>query len=164
VRDRYLFSADRQTSEYKHVLEITPRRARLLVPSGSAQQWRWLLSVGIFLGYLALTWPASILIMIAISQLPTLAAWLVVVSAIVLWFGVLFLVFHIWDRKSLLFLADEWTQATDVVLLGARSFGTFQEVRARTRMGDEFHLIVDARGPRFWEAVRLLERRPAASG
>lgn len=164
MRDRYLFSADRKTSDYKQVLEITPSRARLLSPSGGARQWKWLVSVGILVGWLALTWPASVIVIALIGNAPLWVAALVVACAVVLWFGGLLLLSLAWDRESLLLLADEWTQAEDLVLLGARSFGTFQEVRARSGDGTEFRLIVDARAPRFWEAVRLLEGARAVGG
>ncbi len=163
VRDRYLFGADRSSSEYRQVLEITPSRARLLIPSSEAQGWKWLVSVGILVGYLALTWPASVVLTVVFATLPDVAAWIVAIVLVLVWILGLMILFYFWDRKSLLLLADEWSESTDVVLLGARSFGTFQDVRARTRNGEELHLVVDAPAPRFWQAVRLLEGRPAAA-
>ncbi len=163
MRDRYLFGADRTSSEYRQVLEITPNHARLLIPSGEAQGWKWLVSVGLLVGYIALTWPASVALMAVLGSLPAVAVWAFAILAIVTWSVGLVFLFFFWDRKSLLLLADEWSQATEVVLLRARSYGTFQEVRARTRSGEELDLVVDAPAPRFWEAVRLLEGKATAS-
>lgn len=163
MRDRYLFSADLKTSEYKHVLEITQGRARLLTPSGSAWGWRWAGSLGVFIGYSMLMWPLGRILLGGAVILGPLAAWIVIGSVSVVWIFGLFLVFFLWDRKSLRFLADDPAHATDLVLLGARSFGAFQDVRARTREGEELHLVVDARSQGFWEAVRLLEGKPVSS-
>ena len=51
IPDRYLFSADRKASEYRGVLEITPGRARLLTPSQSGRQVRWIVSIALALAY-----------------------------------------------------------------------------------------------------------------
>ena len=164
MRDRYLFSADPKATEYKQVLEITPGRARLLMPSEGARRWRWVASLGIFLAYLWITSPVSTILFAVVPFLTSLAFWVVVGTVSAGWFAGLFIVFYLWDRMSLLLLAGEWSRATDLVLLRARSFGTFQDVAARTREGQEMRLIVDARAPRFWEAVQLLEGRPSSSG
>ncbi len=166
MRDRYLFPADRKASEYRSLLEITRGRARLLTPSGSDRRARWVISVALAIAYVALwSWifaPA----MGFLSPLgpASLAAWAVFVMFTVLWFVGAFLFFQWWDRRSLPILADAPSQAVELVLLGARSFGTFQDVRARTPSGAEIHLVVDARAPRFWEAVGLLEGKTPVSG
>ena len=92
-----------------------------------------------------------------------LLAWASLIVYTALWLAAAFLVFVWWDRRSLPILAAAPSSALELVLLGARSFGTFQDVRARTPIGEEIHLVVDARAPRFWEAVRLLEGRSPTS-
>lgn len=163
MRDRYLFSADRKASEYRGVLEITPGRARLLTPSQSGRQVRWIVSIALALAYVYVASSLIVPFTIAGSVIPVIG-WILLVAAMILWFAGLIAVFLWWDRKSLLFLAEGPVQAMDLILLGARSFGTFQDVRARTREGEEMQLVVDARAPRFWEAVRLLEGRGPAAG
>ncbi len=122
----------------------------------SARNWRWVISLFSYVLYtavfgsafaLAVTWAAG-------TVLPGWAAFLVFG---VTWFGGLLLIFFWWDRRSLLLLADNPSAATELILLGARSFGSFQDVRAKTMRGEELHLVVDGRAPRFWEAVQLLE-------
>ena len=163
MRDRYLFSADRKSSEYRGVLEITPGRARLLTPSQSAMNVRWTVSIGLSIAYIAVgTWLLSSLVRAPIPAAPL--GWIVLVAAFVVWFAGYFAVFLWWDRRSLPILADGPSRWLDLILLGARSFGTFQDVRARTIDGNELHLVVDARAPRFWDAVKLLEGKPFASG
>ncbi len=164
MRDRYLFSADRKASEYKHVLEITPGRARLLTPNGSAWGWRWVGSLALLVTFLAFFAPAGLAIVGTAAAQSPVVAWILIIAATAAWLGGLFLAFFLWDRKSLLFLADAPSHSLDLILLGARSFGTFQDVRARVPGGEELHLVVDARAPRFWEAVRLLRENRVASG
>jgi hypothetical protein len=163
VRDRYLFSADRKASEYRTVLEITPGRARLLTPSGRGLSWRWSGSLAIWIGYLFLSSPL-LLVGVALTQsMPPWLAWAFIAVWFVCWLAGLFLLSLVWDRKSLLFLADDPAHAMDIILLGARSFGAFQEVRARMPGGEEVQLVVDTRASRFWEAVRVLERNRTAA-
>ncbi len=165
VRDRYLFTADRKASEFRSLLEITPGRARLLTPSNDARRLRWLVSVGLAVAYVVvwsgLVGPAASLI--SLGGAAVVAAWAAFGLFTVLWFVGAFLLFRWWDRRSMPLLADAPAHALELVLLGARSFGTFQDVRARTPWGEEIHLVVDARPDPFWEAVRLLERNPAAT-
>ncbi len=84
------------------------------------------------------------------------------VTSIVIWFIGLIGVGWLVDRRSLPLLADSPAGKEEVILLGARSFGTFQEVRARTMRGAEMRLVVDAGPRRFWEAMGLLEGRTGA--
>jgi hypothetical protein len=163
VRDRYLFSADKKTTEYETVLEITPGHARLVTPSKASHYWRWTISLLYYIIYTGLigTLLGTLLIYVTGPVLPSWAAFLLFA---VLWIGGLFVLFFWWDRRSLPLLADAPSQVSELILLGATSFGTFQDVRARTMRGEELHLVVDATAPRFWEAVRLLEATPAPSG
>ncbi len=127
----------------------------------SARNWKWVISIIYYVLYtgvfgsafaLAVTWAAS-------AGVPSWAAFLVFGLS---WFGGLLFIFFWWDRRSLSLLADNPSQAADVILLGARSFGTFQDVRAKLMRGEELRLVVDSRAPRFWEAVQLLEGRTSA--
>ncbi|HII40022.1 MAG TPA: hypothetical protein HA326_02270 [Thermoplasmata archaeon] len=166
MRDRYLFSADRKASEYRRLLEITPGHARLLTPSKAAGQVRWFVSIALALAYVAIwSWLFWFVVVgLSLAGVAPVAAWVLFGAFSVLWFVGGFLLFLWWDRRSLPLLADAPGHSLELVLLGARSFGTFQDVRARTPWGEEIHLVVDAREPRFWEAVRLLEGRAASSG
>lgn len=159
-----MFSADRKASEYRSLLEITPGRARLLTPAKSARLRRWVLSVSLFIPYAA--WAGSLLVFVfgpVMAYVPPWG-WFLMAGMIILAAALLVLLLLWWDRASLLLLADEWTESTDLTLLAARSFGTYQDVRARAPGGEELHLVVDAREPRFWQAVGLLQNRPASSG
>jgi len=160
VRDRYLFSADRKVTEYRDVLEITPGHARLVTPSAAARGLRWVGSVVLFFVWFSY---AGILFVILTTELvsPWLAGWPGLLLAGLGWIVGFFLLFLWWDRRSLPLLADSPASATELILAGARSFGTYQDVRARNIRGEEIHLIVDARAPRFWKAVKLLEGPPA---
>ena len=163
MRDRYLFSADRKVTEYRDLLEITRGRARILTPSAAAFSWRWAMSVVYLVFYLSV---ASLLfVFLTIEPTPPwLRGWPAGLFVGLMWVIGFLLLFTWWDRRSLPMLADSPAQTTDVVLLGARSFGTYQDVRARTMSGEEFHLVVDARAPQFWEAVRLFEGKLASPG
>jgi hypothetical protein len=163
VRDRYLFSADRTASEYKTVLEITPGHARLLTPSMSARNWRWAISLLYYIIYTGFFGTALGLGLIYVFGL-VLPSWAGFFLFGIVWIGGLFLIFFWWDRRSLPLLADAPSQVTELILLGATSFGTFQEVRAKTLQGNKLRLVVDTTPPRFWEAMQLLEGKPAASG
>ncbi len=162
MRDRYLFSADRKVTEYRDVLEITPGHARLVTPTGVARGMRWIGSIALFVFYFSY---AGIVLVFLLSALTAgwLAEWAVVVVVGAAWLLGFAITFRWWDRYTLPLLADSPLRAEELLLLGARSFGTYQDVRAKTLRGEEFHLVVDARTPRFWEAVRLLEGKPAAS-
>jgi len=166
VRDRYLFSADRKASEYRSLLEITPGRARLLTPSKAARQVRWIVSIALAVTYMSVwSWLfVPVLAALSLAGVAPVAAWVILGASWALLFVGGFLLFFWWDRRSLPTLGDSPTQSLDLVLLGARSFGTFQDVRARTPWGEEIHLVVDTRAPRFWEAVRLLEGKAANPG
>ncbi len=156
MRDRYLFSADRKVNEYKTVLEITPGHARLVTPSAAARMLRWILSIVGF-GLYTTVVGVSVLAIVTEGLGPSYPSWAPFLLFVIVWFGGLFLVFGWWDRQSLPLLADSPYQVAELILLGATSFGTFQEVRAKTLRGEEFRLIVDSRAARFWEAVQLLE-------
>ena len=166
VRDRYLFCADRESSEYRRVLEITPGRARLLTPSRADRRARWVVSVALAVAYVSLwSWlfGPAIGVLSLWGPAPQLA-WALLIVYTALWLAAAFLFFIWWDRRSLPILAEDPADVVDLILLGARSFGTFQDVRARMPSGDEIHLVVDAREPKFWEAVRLLEGKAPVSG
>ncbi len=156
MRDRYLFSADRKATEYRTILEITPGHARLVTPSATGRMLRWILSIVLF-GFYTTVVAVAVLGVLMVGLSPLLPSWAAFVLFGVVWVAGLFLFFGWWDRQSLPLLADAPYQASDLILMGATSYGTFQDVRAKTLRGEEFHLIVDARAPRFWEAVRLLE-------
>lgn len=164
MRDRYLFSADRTASQYKHLLEITRTRARLLTPSGRAYDWRWVGSFGILIAWGYLGWGFLQVMLLVWLSLTPLLGWILLAALALCWVVGLFELAGLWDRASLPLLADAPAHAQDLILLGARSFGTFQDVRARVPGGEEMHLVVDARAPRFWEAVSLLEGHTTASG
>ncbi len=156
MRDRYLFSADRKATEYRTILEITPGHARLVTPSATGRMLRWILSIVLF-GFYTTVVAVAVLGVLMVGLSPLLPSWAAFVLSGVVWVAGLFLFFGWWDRQTLPLLADAPYQASDLILMGATSYGTFQDVRAKTLRGEEFHLIVDARAPRFWEAVRLLE-------
>ncbi len=162
MRDRYLFSADRKATEYRTVLEITPGHARLVTPSAAARMWRWAISLLLYLLYSGLVGTFLVIIVLEIVA-PWVSGWPASVLFGILWFAGFLGLFFWWDRRSLPLLADSPAHATDLVLLGARSFGTFQDVRARSPQGEEMHLVVDVRAQRFWEAMHLLEGRAAAA-
>ena len=161
MRDRYLFSADRKVSEYRSVLEITRGRARLLTPSSGARRVRWVVSAALGIAMYALLFVFVRTESFGGLADPVAAGVLATVGTVLFFVG-LFVVFHWWDLQSLPLLGYGAAQSVDLVLLGARSFGTFQDVRARTPSGEEIHLIVDGRASQFWEAVQLLEGRAAA--
>ncbi len=166
MRDRYLFTADRKSSEYRRLLEITPGRARLLTPSRASRRDRWIISIVLAIAYIvvldSLFGPAVTVLTLSGANLTV--AWIVFGVFTVLWFIGAFVAFSWWDRHSLPMLAEEPSQSLELILLGARSFGTFQDVRARTPTGEEIHLVVDARAVRFWEAVDLLQGKTPTSG
>lgn len=166
MRDRYLFSADRKSSEYRSVLEITRGRVRLLTPSRADRRARWVISVALAFGYVALWswWFGPTISVLFLWGPGSLLAWALLIVYTALWLAAAVLLFLWWDRRSLPILAEDPSYALELILLGARSFGTFQDVRARTLFGEEIHLVVDARAPRFWEAVRLLEGKVPVQG
>ena len=161
MRGRYLFSADRKANEYRDVLEVTEGHARLVTPSAAARMLRWIVSIGYFVLYTTVIWAIFLGLAIGI-QGAWMASWPLDVVAMALWFVGLIAVMAVADRRTLPLLADSPAERTELVLMGARSFGTYQEVRARTFHGAELKLIVDARSERFWEAVKLLEARGPA--
>ncbi len=161
VRDRYLFSADRKTTEYRDVLEVTRGHALLVTPSAAAHTLRWITSIGYYVLY---TVVVGVILLGVFTSLQGnwYAGWPLQVTAIVVWFVGLIGVGWLVDRRSLPLLADSPAGKEELILLGARSFGTFQEVRARTMRGAEMRLVVDVGPRRFWEAMGLLEGRTAA--
>ncbi len=165
MRDRYLFSADRKSSEYRSLLEITPGRARLLTPSKSSRRTRWFVSIVLaFAFYVVWAWMlAPTLLVVGLTGTALAIAWTLLIAIAVLEFAALLAILLWWDRRSLPILGHDYAQSLDLVLLGARSLGTFQDVRARTPSGEEIHLVVDARAPEFWEAAELLRRGPVPS-
>ena len=166
MRDRYLFPADRKSSEYRTLLEITSRRARLLTPSERARRVRWVVSIAFAIVYVGLwVWLVGpSFATLSRAGLGVVAAGLIFGAFSVLWFVGALLLFRWWDRESLPLLAEAPSQSLELVLFAARSFGTFQDVRARIPSGEEIHLVVDAREQPFWEAVRLLEGKAAMPG
>ncbi len=165
MRDRYLFSADRKVTEYRDVLEITRGRARLLTPSASARMLRWFMAIGVFVVYYGIGTFGLVVLTLGLGGfVAALPGWAVVIAFGVFWFGGLFVVFLWWDRRTLPLLAENPAEAIELILMGARSFGTYQDVRARTMRGEELHLVVDTRAPHFWEAVRLLEGKTTTFG
>ncbi len=163
MRDRYLFSADRKVNEYRDVLEITRGHAKLVTPSAAARGLKWVGSIVLFFIWFSY---AGILFVLLTTELtsPWLAGWATLLLAGFGWIVGFFLLFFWWDRRSLPLLADSPASVAELILMGARSFGTYQDVRARIVRGEEMHLVVDARATRFWEAVRLLEGRATATG
>ncbi len=163
MRDRYVFSADRKATEYRDVLEITPGHARLVTPMGVARSMRWLGSIVLMMFYLGY---AGIVLAVLLGGLVAvgLPQWLAVTAIAAAWIAGFLVMFRWWDRQTLPLLADSPLRVEELVLLGARSFGTYQDVRARTVRGEELHLVVDTRAPRFWEAVQLLQAASAVSG
>lgn len=163
MRDRYLFSADRKSSEYRSLLEITPGHARLLTPPKSVRWLRWIASIGLgCVYYFVAIWIAvPLLAVLTATGVPPWAGPIALVGGTIAWFVGLFVLFWWWDRRSLPILLMEGAEVIELALLGARSFGTFQDVRARTALGEEIHLVVDTKASRFWEAVELLNVRPA---
>ncbi len=161
MRDRFLFSADRTSSEYRGVLEITPGRARLLAPSESAHHVHRFVSIALSFAYVAVTSGTAWFLIPGLPAPP--AGWIMLGIALLLWFAGYLGVLLWWDRKSLPILADGPSRCEDLVLLGAKSLGTFQEVRARNPEGKEIKLVVDTRATRFWDAVRLLQGKGKAS-
>ncbi len=163
MRDRYLFSADRKPTEYRTVLEITRGHARLIRPSAAARVLWWLLAlvyVAIYTGIVGALWIALALN----SPGSLLVGWPIELLTMVVWLVGLIAAIGLADRRSLPLLADSPAEKTELILMGARSFGTYQEVRARTLTGEEMKLVVDGRAPRFWEAVGLLEGKAPAAG
>ncbi len=162
MRERYLFFADRDVTTYRDLLEIRPGRARLVTPSEAARSFRWVSSIAFFVGYTAIAGPVCFLgIALGIGLL--LPYWIGAVVAVLVWGLGLFSLYIWWDRHNLPFLAESPANAIELQLLGARSLGAVQDVRARTPDGQEMHLVVDSRAPRFWEAVRFLEGKAIAS-
>ncbi len=161
MRDRYLFSADRKATEYRDVLEVTSGHALLVTPSAAAQMLRWFMVFGYCVVYTALAGAGFVGLMSLLGN--WVAGWPFGVAFMVLWFVGLLGMGWLVDRRSLPLLADSPAAKEELILLGARSFGTFQEIRARTMRGAEMRLVVDARPRRFWEAMGLLEGRTAAS-
>ncbi len=163
MRDRYLFSADRKSNEYRTILEVTPGHARLITPSAAARALRWIISIvyyGLYTGILGVVW---LVFSIEVAG-SFLAGWPLAVLTFMGWLAGLLAVGWLADRNTLGLLADSPAQWTDLILMGARSFGTFQEVRARTMRGEEMKLVVDSGPGRFWEAVGLLEgKAPTAA-
>ncbi len=150
-------------NEYRTVLEITPGRACLITPSAAAR----ILRGGVFVVYCAIWTAFAGVVWIGLALLLSgnpLEGWPLEVAWIVAWFVGLVAVGWTADRRSLPLLADSPADRMDLILVGARSFGTFQEVRARTMRGAEMKLVVDAGPKRFWEAVGLLEGKTSASG
>ena len=135
----------------------------LLAPSEAARQVRWVVSLALSVTYIGVaTWVTGSFVSQVLPAPPL--GWILFGVALVLWFAGYLAVFLWWDRRSLPILPEGPSRWEELVLLGARSFGMFQEVRARNREGEELHLVVDARAPRFWEAVDLLEGKAAGSG
>jgi hypothetical protein len=163
MRDRYLFSADRKTSEYRDVLEVTQGHALLITPSAASRMLRWILSIVYYVLYTGVVGAAWIALALAL-QGTWFGGWPLEVVSIAGWFVGLIAVGWLADRRSLPLLADSPSEKAELILVGARSFGTFQEVRARTLRGAEIKLIVDAGPQKFWEAVALLEGKVAPSG
>lgn len=163
MRDRYLFSADRKSSEYRTILEVTPGHARLIMPSSAARALRWIVSIVYYVLYMGLFGSAWIVLSIELAG-TVLSGWPITVLTIVGWLAGLIAVGWLADRNTLGLLADSPSQWTDLILMGARSFGTFQEVRARTMRGQEMKLVVDSGRRKFWEAVGLLEGQAPTSG
>ncbi|HYM38846.1 MAG TPA: hypothetical protein VEY12_01700 [Thermoplasmata archaeon] len=163
MRDRYLFSADRKSSEYRTVLEITPGHARLITPSAAAHMLRWIQSIVYYVFYTAIAGVVWVGFAVPLSG-TWLGGWPLEAIWIAAWIVGLIVVSWVADRRTLPLLADSPAEKAEVILEGARSFGTFQEVRARTIRGAEMKLIVDTGPRRFWEAVGLLEGKAGVPG
>ncbi len=163
MRDRYLFSADRKSSEYRTVLEITAGHARLVTPSEAARALRWIISFVYFGFYTAVAGVIWIAVNLGLSG-TWLAGWPLEIIWIVAWVLGLFGISWLADRNTLPLLVSSPAEKEELILEGARSFGTFQEVRARTMRGAEMKLVVDGRQGRFWEAVRLLGAKGTGPG
>ena len=161
MRERYLLRADRSGYAYREILELRPGVARLLVPSERSRRTTRFVSILAALAYIFLLGtPLGALIAgpLLFLGIPGLAA---AAATIVAFFAGLFALEIWWDNRALLILAESPAQALPLAIEGIRSFGTFQEVRARAQEG-EVLLTVHGRHEEVMEALRFAGLRPSA--
>jgi len=145
---RFLFRAGRKGYTYPELLEIRPGAAQILVPSEQARRRARIVSTFIALAYVFIVGPL-VGGLVAFSGFPIVAPVVAVIAFFIGFIGILVW----WDHMSLPLLAEAPRSILDVELIGVRSFGTFQEIRARAQ-GEEVRIAVPGPRRRLEEATR----------
>ena len=133
---------------------------RLLVPSERARRTTRIVSILAALAYIFLLGPLLGLLMVPLLFLgvPGIVA---AAAGFVAFFAGLFALEIWWDNHALLILAESPARVLPLAIEGIRSFGTFQEVRARAQEG-EVLLTVQGRPEKVLEALRFAGLRASA--
>jgi hypothetical protein len=151
--ERYLFRADYEGYAYRRILEVRPGSVRLLQPSENARRFTRGISTLFALGFIFVFGAFVSQTAVALS-LSGLSGLIVEAGLIAFYFAGLFVLLLWWDDRSLPLLAENPGASMGVDVLGVTSFGTFQEVRARTS-GREVRIAVHGSKAKVAEALRF---------
>jgi len=152
--ERYRLRADREGYTYREILEAKPGSVRLLHPSGRARSLSRWTSTLFALGYIFVTGSvlgAGVSAGSSASGVPGLVP---SVGAVVLFIAGLVLLLLWWEDRNLPILAENPSSAMPLEVLGVTSFGTIQELRARSD-GREMRIVVHGPRERVSVALRL---------
>ena len=151
--ERYLFRADSEGYAYRQILEVRPASIRLLHPSEKARRFTRWISTLFALGFV-FVFGAFVSRTALVLTLSGLSGLVIEAALIAFYFAGLILLLLWWDDRSLPLLAENPGASVGLDVLGVTSFGTFQEIRARTS-GREVRITVHGSKAKVGEALRF---------
>jgi len=151
--ERYLFRADSEGYAYRQILEVRPGSVRLLHPSEKARRFTRWISTLFALGFV-FVFGAFVSQTALVLTLSGLSGLIIEAALIAFYFAGLIVLLLWWDDRSLPLLAENPGASVGLDVVGVTSFGTFQELRARTS-GREVRIAVHGSKERVGEALRL---------
>ncbi|TLZ84895.1 MAG: hypothetical protein E6K02_09765 [Methanobacteriota archaeon] len=151
--ERYLFRADSEGYAYRRILEVRPGSVRLLQPSENARRFTRWISTLFALGFV-FVFGAFVSQTAIVLTLSGLSGLVIEAALIAFYFAGLILLLLWWDDRSLPLLAENPGASMGLDVRGITSFGTFQEIRARTN-GREVRIAVHGSKEKVGEALRF---------
>ena len=151
--ERYLFRADSEGYAYRQILEVLPGSVRLLHPSEKARRFTRWISTLFALGFV-FVFGAFVSQTALVLTLSGLSGLIIEAALIAFYFAGLIVLLLWWDDRSLPLLAENPGASVGLDVVGVTSFGTFQELRARTS-GQEVRIAVHGSKERVGEALRF---------
>ncbi|HLQ42070.1 MAG TPA: hypothetical protein VK189_04365 [Thermoplasmata archaeon] len=151
--ERYLFRADSEGYAYRQILEVRPGSVRLLHPSEKARRFTRWISTLFALGFV-FVFGAFVSQTALVLTLSGLSGLIIEAALIAFYFAGLIVLLLWWDDRSLPLLAENPGASVGLDVVGVTSFGTFQELRARTS-GQEVRIAVHGSKERVGEALRF---------
>ena len=137
----------------RQILEVRSSSVRLLHPSEKARRFTRWISTLFALGFV-FVFGAFVSQTALVLTLSGLSGLIIEAALIAFYFAGLIVLLLWWDDRSLPLLAENPGASVGLDVVGVTSFGTFQELRARTS-GREVRIAVHGSKERVGEALRF---------